>query len=116
MVNITIVPVWIIQDILVLIIATLMVFYIINNEERPKIVLMQFICFVFFYAAAFENVAVSMGLMGNEAFLRIWAQYPNDMQYTINCSNYRVSYRLLNVTYFEDDKYTVMDETIHYWT
>lgn len=66
--NITIVPVWIIQDILVLIIATVMIFYIINNEERPKIVLMQFIGFVFFYAAAFENVAVSMGLMGNEGF------------------------------------------------
>ncbi|BCJ98896.1 carotenoid biosynthesis protein [Anaerocolumna chitinilytica] len=66
--NITIVPVWIIQDILVLIIATLMVFYIIKNEERPKIVLLQFICFVFFYASVFENVAVSMGLMGNEGF------------------------------------------------
>ena len=66
--NITLVPVWLIQDILVLIIATLMIFYIINNEERPKIVLMQFIGFVFFYAAAFENVAVSMGLMGNEGF------------------------------------------------
>ncbi len=66
--NITIVPVWLIQDILVLVVATLMVFYIINYEERPKIVLMQFISFVFFYAAAFENVAVSMGLMGNEGF------------------------------------------------
>ncbi len=66
--NITLVPVWLIQDILVLIIATLMIFYIINNEQRPKIVLMQFIGFVFFYAAAFENVAVSMGLMGNEGF------------------------------------------------
>lgn len=38
--NITLVPVWIIQDVLVLIIATLMIFYIIDNEERPKIVLM----------------------------------------------------------------------------
>ncbi len=66
--NITIVPVWIFQDILVLIIAALMVFYIIQYEERPKIVLMQFIGFVFFYAAAFENVAVSMGLLGNEGF------------------------------------------------
>lgn len=66
--NITIVPVWIIQDILVLIIAALMVFYIIKNEERPKIVLMQFICFVFFYASAFENVAVFIGSMGKEGF------------------------------------------------
>ncbi|AJH00133.1 hypothetical protein LF65_03576 [Clostridium beijerinckii] len=66
--NITIVPVWIIQDILVLIIAALMVFYIIKNEERPKIVLMQFICFVFFYASAFENVAATMGVMGKEGF------------------------------------------------
>ncbi|NOW90641.1 hypothetical protein BCD91_002664 [Clostridium beijerinckii] len=66
--NITIVPVWIIQDILVLIIAALMVFYIIENEERPKIVLMQFICFVFFYASAFENVAATMGVMGKEGF------------------------------------------------
>ena len=44
--NITLVPVWIIQDVLVLIIATLMIFYIIDNEKRPKIVLMQFVCFV----------------------------------------------------------------------
>jgi hypothetical protein len=66
--NITIVPVWIIQDILVLIIATLMIFYIIDNEERPKIVLMQFVCFVFFYASAFENVAVFMGSLGKEGF------------------------------------------------
>lgn len=66
--SITLVPVWMIQDILVLIIATLMVFYIINNEERPKVVLMQFICFVFFYAAAFENVAVFMGSIGKEGF------------------------------------------------
>jgi len=66
--NITIVPVWMIQDILVLIIATLMIFYIIDNEERPKIVLMQFVCFVFFYASAFENVAVFMGSIGKEGF------------------------------------------------
>lgn len=66
--NITIVPVWMIQDILVLIIATLMIFYIIDNEERPKIVLMQFVCFVFFYASAFENVAVLMGSIGKEGF------------------------------------------------
>ncbi len=66
--NITLVPAWIIQDILVLIIATLMIFYIIDNEERPKIVLMQFISFVFFYAAAFENVAVFMGSIGKEGF------------------------------------------------
>lgn len=59
--DITIVPVWIIQDILVLIIATLMVFYIIDNEKRPKIVLMQFVCFVFFYASVFENIAAGMG-------------------------------------------------------
>lgn len=66
--NITLVPVWIIQDVLVLIIATLMVFYIIDNEERPKIVLMQFVCFVFFYASVFENVAVFMGSIGKEGF------------------------------------------------
>ncbi len=66
--NITIVPVWIIQDVLVLIIAALMVFYILKNEERPKIVLMQFICFVFFYASVFENVAATMGAMGKEGF------------------------------------------------
>ncbi len=66
--NITIVPVWIIQDILVLIVATLMVFYIIKNEERPKVVLMQFICFVFFYGSIFENVSASMGVAGTKGF------------------------------------------------
>lgn len=59
--NITLVPVWIIQDVLVLIIATLMILYIIDNEERPKIVLIQFVCFVFFYASVFENIAAVLG-------------------------------------------------------
>lgn len=46
--DITVVPVWIIQDIMVLIAAVLMVFYILDKEEHPKTVLMQFIGFVFF--------------------------------------------------------------------
>ncbi|SDO83205.1 Protein of unknown function [Streptococcus equinus] len=66
--NITIVPTWLIQDVIVLVIAALMVFYIIDHEERPKVVLMQFISFVFFYAAIFENVAVQMGIWGKPGF------------------------------------------------
>lgn len=46
--SITVVPVWVIQDILVLIAAVLMVFYILDKETHPKTVLLQFIGFVFF--------------------------------------------------------------------
>lgn len=66
--SLTIVPIWMIQDIIVLIIATLMIFYIIDTEERPKVVIMQFISFIFFYAAIFENVAVQMGIFGKPGF------------------------------------------------
>lgn len=46
--DITVVPVWIIQDISVLIAAVLMVFYILDKETHPKTVLLQFLGFVFF--------------------------------------------------------------------
>lgn len=66
--SLSLVPIWLIQDVLVLIIATLMIFYIIDTEERPKVVIMQFISFIFFYAAIFENVAVQMGILGKPGF------------------------------------------------
>lgn len=59
--DITVVPVWIIQDLIVLIAAVLMVFYILDKETHPKTVLLQFIGFVFFYAAVFEITASSLG-------------------------------------------------------
>ncbi|MFD1904070.1 hypothetical protein ACFSQ7_08360 [Paenibacillus rhizoplanae] len=60
--ELTVVPVWIIQDIIVLIAAVLMVFYILDKETHPKTVLLQFIGFcVFLRRRFFEITASSLG-------------------------------------------------------
>jgi hypothetical protein len=60
----TIVPVWIIQDVLVLGLAVATVLYIMKREEHPTSVLLELICFVFLYAAVYENFATLMGWYG----------------------------------------------------
>jgi hypothetical protein len=60
----TIVPVWIIQDVLVLGLAVATVLYIMKREEHPTSVLLELVCFVFLYAAVYENFATLMGWYG----------------------------------------------------
>jgi len=53
----TFVPVWVIQDVIVLVVALLTAIYIIKHEKHPEMILVEFECFVFLYAGVYENFA-----------------------------------------------------------
>ncbi|OHD75051.1 MAG: hypothetical protein A2177_02665 [Spirochaetes bacterium RBG_13_68_11] len=58
----TIIPAWIIQNVLGLTVAAAL--YIVKREEHPGSVLLEMVCFVFLYAAVYENFATLMGWYG----------------------------------------------------
>lgn len=58
----TFVPVWVIQDVLIYIVAAMLVFYIVKKEKQPISILMEMLCFTFLYASFYENWATVMGL------------------------------------------------------
>ncbi|MCK4531019.1 MAG: hypothetical protein KAU44_07555 [Candidatus Marinimicrobia bacterium] len=60
----TFIPQWIIQDIIVLLMAVIGIIFIVKNEENPVSILLEFICFIFLYAAVYENFATVLGLYG----------------------------------------------------
>ena len=60
----TVVPVWVIQDVIVLILGVLTTLFIVRHEERPAPILLEFVCFVFLNAAVYENFATLMGWYG----------------------------------------------------
>jgi hypothetical protein len=60
----TFIPTWIIQDAVILLMAFIGVFFIIKNEKQPISILLEFFCFVFFYASVYENFATMMGWYG----------------------------------------------------
>ncbi|MDR3344884.1 MAG: carotenoid biosynthesis protein [Oscillospiraceae bacterium] len=60
----TMVPSWILQDVVVLLLATATIGFIIKHEKRPLPVLLEFFCFIFLYAAVYENLATVMGWYG----------------------------------------------------
>ena len=60
----TFIPAWVIQDLIILILAVITVLFIIRKEEHPGPVILEFICFVFLDAAVFENFATLMGWYG----------------------------------------------------
>ena len=60
----TFVPVWVIQDVIVIILAVVSVLFIIRKEENPGPVILEFICFVLLNAAVFENFATLRGWYG----------------------------------------------------
>lgn len=60
----TFVPVWVIQDIVVILLAVLTIGFILLKEKRPGPILLEFFCFVFLYAAVYENLATVMGWYG----------------------------------------------------
>jgi hypothetical protein len=60
----TIVPAWIIQDVLVLGITVAKALFIVKREEQPGPVLREIVCFVLRYAAVYENFATLMGWHG----------------------------------------------------
>jgi hypothetical protein len=60
----TLVPSWIIQDIIIIVLGILTVIYIIKNEERPIPILLEIVCFIFLYAGIYENLAMVVGWYG----------------------------------------------------
>lgn len=60
----TVVPVWVIQDVIVLVLGVLATLFIVRHEERPAPILLEFVCFVFLNAAVYENFATLMGWYG----------------------------------------------------
>jgi len=55
---------WIVQDIIIYLLAILVVIFIIKKEHKPIPILLEFVCFVFLYAAVYENFATLMGWYG----------------------------------------------------
>jgi hypothetical protein len=60
----TFVPVWVVQDVIVLGLAVATALFIVKREEHPASVLLEMVCFVFLYAAVYENFATLMGWYG----------------------------------------------------
>jgi hypothetical protein len=60
----TFIPTWIVQDIIVYLVAIITVVFIIRHEKHSASVILELICFVLLYAAVFENFATLMGWYG----------------------------------------------------
>ena len=60
----TFVPEWVIMDIVILLLGVFTVGFIIKNEKYPLPKLLEICCFIFLYAAIYENFATVMGWYG----------------------------------------------------
>jgi hypothetical protein len=60
----TFIPQWVIQDLIILVMAVIFIFFIIRKEKHYIAVLLEFVCFIFLNAAVFENFATLMGWYG----------------------------------------------------
>ncbi|MDR2336769.1 MAG: hypothetical protein LBE03_01545 [Candidatus Nomurabacteria bacterium] len=60
----TLVPEWIIPDVIVLLLGVLTIGFIIKKEKRPLPLLLEIFCFIFLYAAIYENLATIVGWYG----------------------------------------------------
>jgi hypothetical protein len=60
----TAVPSWLIQDVIILVLAGVAIGFIIKNEKKPAVVLLEFFSFILLYAAVYENLATVMGWYG----------------------------------------------------
>jgi hypothetical protein len=60
----TFVPVWAIQDVIILVLAVVTTVFILRKEEHPVPVILEFVCFVLLNAAVYENFATLMGWYG----------------------------------------------------
>ena len=61
MTSLTFVPIWVLQDALIILVAVIVTVYIIKKEEHPIQILLELLCFTLLYAAIFENFATLMG-------------------------------------------------------
>ena len=60
----TFVPDWVIMDIIVLLLGVFTISFIIKKEKYPLPKLLELFCFIFLYAAVYENLATVMGWYG----------------------------------------------------
>lgn len=60
----TFVPVWIIQDVIIYVLAVIMLVFIVKREKHPASTILEFVCFVLLNAAVFENFATLQGMYG----------------------------------------------------
>jgi hypothetical protein len=60
----TFIPVWIIQDVLIILATIIAMIFIVKNEKHPEIILLEMICFCLLYAAVYENFATLVGYYG----------------------------------------------------
>lgn len=57
----TLIPVWIFQDIIILLFSFIVFFFILKNEKHPKVIFVEGLAFVFLYASVYENLATFFG-------------------------------------------------------
>ena len=60
----TVVPIWIVEDIVIYIFGAIVLLFIVRREERPGSIILEMLSFCFLYAAVYENFATLMGLYG----------------------------------------------------
>jgi len=60
----TFVPSWVIQDAVVFVLAAVVIGFILRREKRPAPILLEMFCFIFLYAAVYENLSTVMGWYG----------------------------------------------------
>jgi hypothetical protein len=60
----TFIPAWVAQDVIVLVVTLGLVMFILRKERHPAAFITELFCFVFLYAAVYENAATLMGLYG----------------------------------------------------
>jgi len=60
----TLVPSWIIQDLVIILLGIITIIFILKKEERPIPILLEIFCFIFLYAGIYENMAMVAGWYG----------------------------------------------------
>jgi hypothetical protein len=60
----TVIPVWILEDLVVYLFGAIALLFIVKREERPGPVILEMLSFCFLYAAVYENFATLMGWYG----------------------------------------------------
>jgi hypothetical protein len=54
--------IWVIEDLVVLLVATVTLVFVLRREEKPVQILLELFCFILFYAGAYENLGTILPL------------------------------------------------------
>ena len=54
--------IWVIEDLVVLLVATITLVFVLRKEEKPVQILLELFCFILFYAGAYENLGTILPL------------------------------------------------------